>query len=100
LLADWLPACFGAVFFQCCTRLLAESSYWRHAQNGVPIIPDRGIQSLGGHSVAAIILLFGFQSGAAFATIAGVLIEVSVNLCTNMCTSRHPKQKGLQTVDL
>jgi ACR3 family arsenite transporter len=61
-------------------------AYWlnregrREAQRRLPVGADRRLSNFFELAVAAAISLFGFESGAALATVVGVLIEVPVML--------------------
>ncbi len=67
------------VYFNSGLRLSLEPDGWRSALRGGSLSPHRSEQFFE-LAVAAAISLFGFSSGAALATVVGVLIEVPVML--------------------
>ena len=68
------------VLLQLRACLLAESHSRREAQHRLPVRTHRCVSNFFELAVAAAISLFGFESGAALATVVGVLIEVPVML--------------------
>ena len=78
------PAAGGADpdagLFQCRPGLLAEPAAGRRVVRGRPFGADRRQSNFFELAVATAIALFGFQSGAALATVVGVLVEVPVML--------------------